>query len=204
MESYRDSTRRLVAIDSVEIDRSDLAGRAGMAEFFTIGDSIRLRRSPVVWYQETQVTGDSINVYLKARQIHHVDVMGDAFAISRSDSNYPNRFDQITGEFMRMYFVERKLDKIDVETRAISVYHLYEDAEPNGLNRTSGDRIVMLFEKGKIQSIRIFGGVEGRYIPENLLHEREEEYRIPGFRWRDDRPHLVPHGLHIAKQVEFQ
>ncbi|MCZ6775372.1 MAG: hypothetical protein O7D34_02810 [Ignavibacteria bacterium] len=204
MESYRDSIRRLLAIDSVEIVRSDLAGLAGFAEFFTEGDSILLRSSPVIWYEQTQVTGDSINVYLKARKLHHVDVMGEAFALSQSDSNYPERFDQITGEFMRMHFLDRKLDRIDVERRAISVYHLYEDDEPNGLNRTSGDHIVLLFEKGKVQSIKIFGGVEGRYIPENLVHDREEEYRIAGFRWRDDRPQLLRGGVQIARQLVSQ
>jgi len=188
MEAFRDSTRRLVATDSVRILRADLASVCGKAVFFTAADSILLRVDPVIWYQETQVTGDSTNVYLKGRALHRVAVGGAAFAISRSDSLHPDRYDQVTGESLAMEFAEKKLHRIDVETRAISVYHIYEDSLANGLNRTSGDRIVMNFDQGKLGHIRVFGGVEGQYYPENMVRSNEKEYRIPGFLWRTNRP----------------
>ncbi len=188
MESYRDSVKRLVATDSVRILRADLAASGERVQFFTTGDSIQLRMSPAVWYQRTQVTGDSINVYLRARQLHRVHVMGSAVAISQSDSLFPSRLDQLTGEQMDLAFAARRLSGIDVETRAISIYHLYEDTLANGLNRTSGDRIVMEFRNGKLRRIRIIGGVEGDYFPENMVRNREREYRVPGFLVREDRP----------------
>jgi lipopolysaccharide export system protein LptA len=188
MEAFRDSSRRLVATDSVRILRADLASVCGKAVFFTSADSILLRADPVVWYQSTQVTGDSTNVYLKGRALHRVAVGGAAFAISRSDSLHPDRYDQVTGESLIMEFAEKKLRRIDVETRAISVYHVYEDSLANGLNRTSGDRIVMNFDRGKLERIRVFGGVEGQYYPENMVRSNEREYRIPGFQLRPNRP----------------
>ena len=190
MESFRDSTRLLVATDSVRIVRADLAGLAGSARFYTQGDSILLRQAPVIWYQRTQVVGDSINVYLRKRKLHRLTVMGDAFAISKSDSLHTERFDQITGDLMRLFFIEQGLERIDVEFHAISVYHLYEDSLANGLNKTSGDRIIMFFADGKVRSIKIVGGVEGQYFPENMVKGREKEYEIPGFNWREDRPAL--------------
>jgi lipopolysaccharide export system protein LptA len=188
MEAYRDSVRRLVASDSVEIVRADLAAVCGRAVFHTEADSILLRKSPIIWYRDTQVTGDSVNVYLKGRQLHRVDVTGEAFAISRSDSVSRERYDQLNGEKLRMLFVDKVLHRIDVEVHATSVYHLTEDSVANGLNKTSGDTIIMVFEDGKVRSIKVTGGVEGRYVPENLVKNREEEYRIPGFRWIDRRP----------------
>jgi lipopolysaccharide export system protein LptA len=190
MEAYRDSTQRFVAIDSVRIARCDLAGRSALAVFFTRGDSIILRKGPVLWYQETQVSGDSMNVYLSQRRLRRIFVSGDAFAISRSDSLHPERFDQLAGETMRMDFGTAGLSRIDVEIRAISVYHLYEDSVANGLNKTSGDRIVLLFHEGKVNAIKVIGGIEGQYFPEKMVRRREEEYMIPGFLWRSDRPTL--------------
>ena len=190
MESYHDTLKRLVAIDSVQIVRSDLAGIAGLALFYTQGDSIQLRQAPVVWYQRTQVTGDSINVYLLRRKLHVVRVMGEPFAISQSDSLHPERFDQMTGETMGMFFGGQGLERIDVETHAISVYHLYDDTAGNGLNKTSGDRIIMDFDSGKVQRIKVIGGVEGQYFPENMVRGREQEYAIPGFLLRSRRPSL--------------
>ena len=188
MESYRGESRRLVATDSVEILRGELAAIAQLVQFFTRGDSILLRQSPVVWYQRTQVSGDSINVYLKNRKLSRVQVMQSALAISESDSLHPGRLDQITGDQMLLTFENQRLHLIDVQTRAISLYHLYDDTVSNGLNRTSGDRILMRFADGKLSTITVVGGVEGDYYPENMVRGREREYRLPGFSWRVDRP----------------
>jgi lipopolysaccharide export system protein LptA len=190
MESYREPVRRLVAIDTVRIVRAELAARAGRANFFTDADSILLRQSPVIWYGETQVAGDSIDVFLFNRSLREVDVLGDAFALSRSDSLHADRYDQLSGNRMRLYFENKALQHIEVDVQASSLYHLYEAAEANGLNKTSGDRIVMTFVRGKIDAIRIFGGVEGQYFPENLVGGHEAEFALPGFLVRPDRPWL--------------
>jgi lipopolysaccharide export system protein LptA len=190
MEAYRDTLQLLLAIDSVRIIRTDLAAVCKLAKFYTQSDSIILRGFPIVWYQDTQVTGDSINVYLKRRKLDHVNVMGNAFAISQGDTNFPDRYDQITGELMHLQFADKGLQHIDVETRAISVYHLYEDSLANGLNKTSGDRIIILFDDGKVQSLRVIGGVEGRYLPENIVLGKELDYQIAGFQLYPNRPQL--------------
>jgi lipopolysaccharide export system protein LptA len=184
LESFRDSTRRLIARDSVQLLRTDLAATARYACFFTAGDSILLRNAPVIWYRETQVTGDSINVYMKKRKLERLLVMGSAFAASKSDSLHPERFDQIQGDRLRMLFGAQGLRRTDVEGRALSVYHLYDDTLANGINKTSGDRIVMLFGDGKAEAITVYGGVEGQYFPENMVRGRESEYALPGFTWR--------------------
>jgi hypothetical protein len=192
MESYRDSVKRLVAIDSVEIVRANLAATAGRAEFFTQRDSILLRVSPVVWYQQTQVSGDSIDVTMKKRKLHQVTVTGQAFALSESDSLRPDRFDQMTGETLIMQFADQGLERIDVHDRAISLYHLYEDSSANGLNKTSGDHIVMLFDEGKVKSISVLGGVEGQYFPEKMVEGKEAGFAIPGFKLYTKRPQIRP------------
>jgi lipopolysaccharide export system protein LptA len=184
MESYRDSTHRMIVRDSVELVRTDLAATARYACFYSAGDSILLRSAPVLWYRDTQVTGDSINVYLKKRKLERLHVMGNAFAVSRSDSLHTDRFDQIAGDRLRMEFGTRGLSRTDVEGRAVSLYHLYDDTLANGANRTSGDRIVMLFAEGKAEATTVYGGVDGAYFPENMVRGRETEYALPGFIWR--------------------
>lgn len=202
MEAYRDSLKLLLAIDSVRIVRTDLAAVCKLAKFYTQSDSIVLRGSPIVWHQNTQVTGDSINVYLNRRKLDHVNVMGNAFAISQGDTSFPERYDQIAGELMRMQFADKGLQHIDVETRAISVYHLYEDSLANGLNKTSGDRIIILFDEGKVQSLRVVGGVEGRYLPENIVRGNERDYQIAGFQLYPNRPQLHATQSQVERQPQ--
>lgn len=192
MESFRIGQRRLLAIDSVRIVRRDLSALAGLATFFPEGDSIHLRTDPVVWYDQTQVTGDSINVSMVDRQLDHVDVIGTAFGISRTDTLQYVRYDQLSGDLMVLAFADRRLRKVTLRKRATSVYHLFEDSLANGLNKASGDMILMDFDSGKVASITVVGGVEGEYVPENILFSNEERYRLPGFVWRGDRPFMTP------------
>lgn len=192
LEAFRDTTRRFIATDSVEIVRTDLAGRAGYACFFTRGDSMTLRRRPVIWYQDSQINGDSINVRLRKRKLRQLIVMGNAFALSQNDTLRRERIDQMNGDRLTMLFEAEGLRRTDVEGRAISVYHLYDDSLANGVNKTSGDRLVVDFEKGRARSITVHSGVEGNYYPENMVLHREKEYAIPGFVWRVDRPRKIP------------
>jgi hypothetical protein len=191
MEAFRDTARKFVATDSVRLVRSDLAARAGWAVFHAVGDSIVLRRSPVVWYGSTQITGDSIDVTMQERILRRAVVTGSAFAASQSDSLRKDRFDQLSGEVMTLGFEEGKLAGIVVERRSTSLYHLYEESRPNGANRASGDRIDIRFFAGDIASISVQGGVQGEYFPEPMVRDREGEYALPGFRWRGDRPSLA-------------
>ena len=190
LEAFRDSSHRLIARDSVTLVRGDLAARARYACYYTAADSIVLRRSPVIWYRDTQVAGDSIDVRLERRKIRTLAVNGSALAVSAGDSLHPGRFDQLAGDRLRMLFGADGLSRTDVEGRGVSLYHLYDDTTANGLNRTSGDRIVIRFASGKAERISVYGGVEGQYFPENMVRGREAEYALPGFAWRSDRPRM--------------
>jgi hypothetical protein len=201
MESFRDSTRRLIATDSVEIVRRDLAGHAGTVTFHTTGDSILMRTVPVLWYDRTQVTGDSINLYMHARVLDRIRVMGNAFALSESDSGFAGRYDQLSGETLGMQFVKKRLNRIDVDVRATSLYFVYEDSAANGLNKTSGDRIVMRFADGKVQTIHVYGGVEGQYVPEPLVRRKVEEFHLPGYQRLDNRPRMRASDLGPARTL---
>ena len=149
MESYRDTLRRLEAIDSVRMVRGELASVADRAVFYTEGDSILLRGDPVLWYQQTQITGDSINVYLLSRRLDRLRVTGSAFALSSTDKGLADRFDQLTADTLELAFGEGQIRQITADRRATSVYHLFEDSLANGLNKASGDRITLDFREGR-------------------------------------------------------
>ena len=188
MHSYGDSTERFVAEDSVAMARSSMSARCGVATYLASRDIITLERQPVVWETLNQVTGDSIVVRLKNNRLHTVYVQGRAMAVSRADSVRRNRFDQLTGRALTMYFARQKLTQVDVERNATSLYYLYDNEQPNGVNKSSGDRIFIDFENGKADRIKIVGGVQGQYFPEKMIAGKEGNYNLDGFRWFDVRP----------------
>jgi len=193
MESVQDSLERLIATDSVQITRGGLAAAAGISVFFTKLDSIVLRRSPIVWYSqevhdENQVSGDSIFLKLRKRKLETAFVEGRGFAISRADSSYPKRFNQMTGQEIILHFVENKIAQINVNTTATSLYYLFDQGKANGMNKTSGDHITMTFLEGKIDKISVITQVEGQYFPERLVKDHESKYNLDGFDFRENRP----------------
>ncbi len=188
MEAYRDPADRFIATDSVVMVRTGLAARCRRATFFTKEDQIILEQQPIVWYGQNQVTGDSMTVTLKDRKLQSVYVRGRAMAISRSDSLYRARFDQLVGRELTMFFGEKEMERIEAQRNAISLYYLFDDSRPNGANKASGDRIRIDFDDGKVNNITIVGGVEGQYYPENMIFNREQNYNLEGFRWIEQRP----------------
>jgi len=193
MESYADSVERLVATDSVQMIRNGLAAEASVCIFYTDLDSIILRKNPFIWYtteksEDNQVSGDSIFIKLKKRKLETVFVRGRATAISRADSLYSNRFNQMTGEEIIMHFANDKIQQIDVDRTATSLYYLFDEGKPNGLNKTSGDQVTITFVDGKINKIKVLADVEGQYFPEKMIKGRESEYNLEGFNWREERP----------------
>ena len=198
MHSYQDSLQRFIADEYVRIARSDLSARCGTATFYVKRDRIRMETRPIVWSADNQITGDSMTVVLKERRVHSLFVKGKAMAISRADSVRLDRFQQLAGRQMTLYFVEHKLDKVVVERNATSLYYLYDDNAPNGVNRASGDRIIIDFAVGAAERIHVAGGVQGQYVPERLVAGHETDQNLDGFRWYEQRP--VRSGLTIVER----
>jgi lipopolysaccharide export system protein LptA len=193
MESYRDTLERLVAQDSVRMVRGGLQAEGGYALLYTVLDSIILRKSPLVWYSssptdDNQVSGDSIFIKMDNHVLKSVYVRGSAFAISRADSLFANRFNQMSGQEIVMRFDSNQVKSVDVDRTATSLYYLFEEGKGNGMNKSSGDHVTLSFADGKIDKIKILGGVEGKYYPEKMIANKEADFNLTGFDWRVTRP----------------
>jgi lipopolysaccharide export system protein LptA len=188
MQSFQDTTDRFVAIDNVRMVRNDLSSRSGMATYYMHKDKITLQTHPIIWSGGNQITGDSIRVLMENKKLRSLWVKNRAMAISSVDTTLANRFNQLTGRELTMYFRADKLDQVDVKKNATSLYYLFDNNEPNGANKSSGDRIVIDFIDGKVDRIKVVGGVQGQYFPEKLILNHEIDYNLDGFRIFENRP----------------
>ncbi|MFZ1730966.1 MAG: OstA-like protein [Bacteroidota bacterium] len=199
MEALRDSSNSFFTEGNVRIVRSGLAALCNDAALLRADSLMILRGDPVLWFDDNQITGDSIAARIAGSELRALDVIGNAFSLSRSkpseqDTLYPpDRFDQTKGKRIRMQFEDKKPQRIRVEETAISVYYLYDGLALNGLRRESSDLIIIDFSDGKVETIRSIRGVEGVYYPEKFVTRKESSYNIDGFNWRDDRPVMPQH-----------
>lgn len=142
---------------------------------------------PIVWYDDSQLTGDTITVYLEEKKLRLIDVVGNAFAISKN--TVPERYDQLASERLLFNVAEDTIRSVRAEGAAASIYFIYEGEAPNGLNRSSGDTIVIAFNNGQASRIGVYGPrspLEGEVVPEKDVAGRENIYRLSGFQWQKE------------------
>jgi len=123
-------------------------------------------------------------IKLEKRKLRMMYVHGHAFSISEADSLLRSRYHQISGQDMTMMFSNNKVDKMVVDRTATILYYLFDDKTPNGLNNTTGDHVTITFAGGKVDKLKVMGGVEGKYVPERLVTGRELDYNLAGFNWK--------------------
>ncbi|HEY3250648.1 MAG TPA: OstA-like protein, partial [Ignavibacteria bacterium] len=189
LESFRNKPEYYIGTDSVRTIRNDFASASEIGYYFRDesgkGGVISLAKDPVVWKENTQVTGDTIFAYFR-EDIDDIFVNKSAIAIEPNE-NHAERFNQISGVYMHMKFLDNEVNFIQVDTSASSIYFIYEDDKsPNGANKSEGDVIVLEFKGKKVDKVRIYGKPLGSYIPENLLTPSEQ--RLLGFRIRNEKP----------------
>lgn len=193
MKAFRDSTNRFIAIDSVEILRGGFASKNDYSIYFRNEENIITYKTgdenaqPVMWFENSQVSGDSIKIFLKERQIQKIDIINNAL-ITSYNKNYKQRFDQISGDTILLFFDSTGIKRNEVYSNVLSIYYLYDDEEPNGLMKASAQNSIMNFENKKIISVKLFGTPNSEYHPEAIIKGKEKEYFLPRFILFENKP----------------
>ncbi len=188
MESFRNTPEYYIARDSVKTVRNDFLSNSQIGYYFRNasgkGGTISLSKDPIVWKEDLQVTGDSIYAYFMD-EIDDIYVKRSAFAL-KTNTDFKERYDQISGVFMHMKFIANEINYIQVDTNAASIYYVYDNQNPNGANRSNGEVIKLFFNEKNVDQVKIYGRPKGTYFPENLINPAE--LRLLGFRVRTDKP----------------
>lgn len=188
MESFRNTPEYYIARDSVKTIRNDFLSVSGIGYYFRDesgqGGVISLASEPVVWKEELQVTGDSIYAFF-SEDIEDIYINKSAFALQQNP-DAADRYDQISGVFMRINFLLNEINFIQVDTNAASIYFVYDNNGPGGANRSEGEIIRLTFSQKKVNKVKITGMPKGTFFPEILVSPAE--LQLLGFRVRNDRP----------------
>ena len=193
MEAWRDTINLFEANDSVQIVRGGFASINDRTIYYRDDGKIITEKvsestnQPVLWYNNSQLTGDSVTIYLRENQIRLLDVVNNAFILSQNE-NYPNRFDQTSGERITLHFDEGLLSKTEIYGNVLSIYYLYEDEVPNGLTRSSSQSAVIEFEDREVTEVRLYGTPASEFYPENQVKGKELTFTLPLYKFYKNRP----------------
>jgi len=70
----------------------------------------------------------------------------------------------------------------------LSIYYLYDENEPSGLNKSSSDSALIVIENNKVVEVKLFGSPEGEYHPEEKVVGKEKDFLLSGFKWIENKP----------------
>lgn len=193
MESFDDSTKKMIVKDSVKIIRHNFVSVNELTIFHQKNDYLQTYRresdqsSPVIWNENTQLVGDTINITLKDNRLAKIEMRYESSIITpNKDSVY--RFDQLSGRNINMFFDDGDLSRTEVDGNVLSIYYMYEEDTPNGLLKSSSERAKIFFDNRKVIDVHFYGKPVSEYHPENEITGKEKDFTIPTFRIFSNKP----------------
>jgi len=164
---WLDSSGSTRAGGDVRVTRGLVTGYADSAAFFRDRHLAVMYGSPRVEETGGTMLGDTLLFHFDEREVlERVDVHGNAFVrYAPVDSSRAGEVSIVQGDSLRMYFVDRAVDRIAVFCGDKSSYTppASEDREHTGTNVARGDTITIHMEDAEISRVVVSGHAEGVY-----------------------------------------
>lgn len=186
MEAYRDSVEMFYAIDSVKILKDEFASKNDLTIFYRkdekiITDKINPEaKQPVLWHEKSQLTGDSITIYLDENKIKQLDVDGTSFMLSENEKNAA-RFDQTSSSQIKLFFNDSKINRAEFFGNVFSIYFMYDGETPNGLTKSNSASTTVIFEDNEVTEVKLYKNPASEYYPEKQVNGNEKSFLLPKF-----------------------
>jgi lipopolysaccharide export system protein LptA len=193
LRSENDSVKKFVAIDSVKIVRGVFASVNDSTVLYRDTDQIITVKSkksedqPILWYENSQLTGDSVFINLNDNELESINVKENAFLLSELP-DYNFRYNQLSGKRINMHFENQELRKTEVFENVLSIYYLFEEGDANGLIKSSAKNAEIIFSEGKVDQVKLYGTPESEFHPEHLIKGKGKDFTLPSFIVFDKRP----------------
>ena len=164
--------------------KSDMQGRCDTMTYDMADSTIQMRKDPVLWTDNSQMTGEQIDIRVAHHAIDSLFQRGHAFIISKDTVE---GYNQINGADMVSKFIDGSIDHVNVTGDAKVISWLREDdASLIGINKSSAKRMRILMKDKSISLIKYYENIDETLYPEKDL--KESERYLDGFLWREDRP----------------
>jgi lipopolysaccharide export system protein LptA len=152
--------------------------------FYSFKDStFRLYKDPVVWSQNSQITGDTILLFTKNKKADKVEAFENSFMVNRLEDDVYN---QIKSARMDGWFVDGSIDSVRAKAYAECIYYIQDDDSAyTGVNQSQCDIIDIYFENKELEKVVFRSAVTGTLWP--IKQKSPKEMQLPGFRWLEER-----------------
>ncbi len=176
-----DTAKLLKAFYNVRIFNKDYQSIADSLSYFPDDSLYILYKTPVLWSDSTQITGDTISIYSKNGGIDKIFARNNGFITNMIAENLYN---QIKGKTVLTYFKNDSIERMNVNGNAETIYHMENDKhELTGTVKTVCSKIKFNFKNNKIKNIKFFGTPKSDLVP--IKQEILNPHFLDGFKWME-------------------
>lgn len=186
-QSPVDTTKReLYAYYHMKLFSNDMQAKGDSMSYIETDSLIRIDGNPVLWANDSQITGDTIKIFTKNNKPDWMHIRGNAFVIQQQAIDC---FDQINGREAKGYFDGSYLEHLDMMGNAISLYYAQDDYNKLiGINYCEGQKLSIFLNNKKMDRIKMTPESKGKMYPPGKMPENER--KLKGFNWRDEEKPL--------------
>lgn len=177
-----------VFTDSVEIIRKDVKARSKLATYFRTKNIFVLDDEPIIWYENSQLYGDSITIELQESKLKRIESVGNAFSVSKEFEKFAQFLNQLAGHKIEMIFEDGKISRIITSQNAQSLYFSQNDAGAIDAHKHDCNKIEMFFDNDEIDKINFLENVNAVAIPYQELKSGVKEFYLPRYKWSKNTP----------------
>ena len=179
----REEAEKLIARRNVRFFKSDLQGKCDTLTYLKADSIIQMRVAPVLWAEDSQLTGVDIDIKLKDHNVDWVLQKGNAFIISKDSIE---GYNQIKGKDITSRFRNGDIHRVNVDgDKAETIYWIRDDDGGTiGIDVSKSETMVIEMEKQSVSIIKSFKDIDETMYPEKDLSESNRY--LPGFKWHEE------------------
>ena len=182
-DKQKEEAKILIARSHVRFFKSDMQGKCDTLTYLMSDSTIRMRVAPILWAEDSQLTGIDIDIKLKDNKVDWVLQKGNAFIISQDTIE---GFNQIKGTDITSRFSNGSISRVNVDgNQAETIYWIRDDdGGMIGIDVSKSETMVVEIEKESISIIKSFKGIDETMYPEEDLQESNRY--LSGFKWHNE------------------
>ncbi|HAC15183.1 MAG TPA: hypothetical protein DCE78_04465 [Bacteroidetes bacterium] len=180
-----DSLNTIDAIGDVISIQKNNSARSDTLRYDENTGIFNLRSAPIVWYENIQLSGDSIDIFTVDDSLKSLHAIGNAFSVQEDSTTL--RFNQMKGNSIIVNFDGDQVDQIHTLGNAELFLNYTDDEEnPDGAISIRSTELIIYFENGEVIDVTALSNIDGETINES---PDLSDFRLEGFRWN---PELRP------------
>ena len=182
-DKQKEEAKKLIARRNVRFFKSDLQGKCDTLTYLVEDSILRMRVEPILWAEDSQMTGTDIDIKVKENSVEWVLQKGNAFIISQDTIE---GFNQIKGTDITSHFKEGDIHHVNVDGEKAETIYWIRDDEGGliGIDVSNSETMVIEMENQSVSIIKSFKAISETMYPETDLSESNRY--LQGFKWHEE------------------